>query len=253
MATSQRLSPGASSLPRVPSLDGLRGTAILMVILFHCLLSTPSAGVRRLDRIFGGVVDALAPMAMELFFVISGYLITSILDRTRDADNPLRTFYFRRALRIVPLYYGFLILVLVLLRSLPERFVGAPGSMVWEFSFLTNFALAFHGREGIGGLFPHFWTLAIEEQFYVLWPLLILLQAKRRNIGTCLLVLALSALTRTVLAVSVGMHLFALPFQTSDTIISIFVLTPAHLDGLAAGGAAAFLQLRKPELTQRWS
>ena len=229
-----------SSIPRIPALDGLRGIAILVVILFHSLLSTPTSGARRIDPLFEKGVTIFAPLFMDLFFVISGFLITSILDRTRDADHPLRTFYLRRALRIVPLYYGFLIVVRLLHQEFPSQLVGEPGSMIWEFLFLTNVPLGLHGNSGVGLMFPHFWTLAIEEQFYLLWPLLILVAPRRFNVRTCVAIVLLSFVIRGFLAGAVSGN-------------AAFFLTPARLDGLAAGGLVALLQIRRPDLLSAWS
>lgn len=241
----------APSRRRVPAIDALRAIAILSVILFHSIVSTRTIGVRTLDRFVEYGIAVVQPVAMDLFFTISGYLITSILDGTRNADRPLRTFYLRRALRIVPLFYAFLLGVVIFLPSLPSVMIGSPGSIAWHFGFLTNFALIVNGNSGVGALFPHFWTLAVEEQFYVLWPLLILLQPARRNLKACLVVLVLSLVTRTVLSFGSSFHLFTLPFDPKETILWILVFTPAHLDGLALGAIAALLERRNPVLLKK--
>jgi peptidoglycan/LPS O-acetylase OafA/YrhL len=241
-------------LPRLPALDGLRGTAILAVILFHCLLSTRSGYTRAIDKSLETIVMFVAPYSMDLFFVISGFLITSILDRTRDADRPLRTFYARRALRIIPLYYGFLIFVLVVLPTLSPVVIGKPGSMKWEFLFLTNVVTGLHGIDAVGALFPHFWTLAIEEQFYIFWPLIVLLPRENRNVGTCVFLMVFSLVARLVLLLSPQMG--ALPFHFSswkDLTYASFVLTPFRMDGLAAGAAVAFVHRKNPEFLERWA
>ena len=226
-----------NSLPRIPTLDGLRGIAILVVIMQHIFVWTPLIDAGTFDMMFGRVFVLLAPLSMDLFFVISGYLITSILDRTRDADHPLRTFYLRRALRIVPLYYGFLLVVLVFFRHYPERLIGAPGSMVWEFLFLTNVPVALRS---VGTFFHHFWTLAVEEQFYVMWPLLMLLLPTRLNVKTCIAVIIGSVILRAILAFTIGT-------------MAGFLLTPGRLDALAAGSVVALIQNRNPALLTAWS
>jgi len=238
----------APSRRRVPAIDGLRGIAILSVILFHSVVATQTIGVRSIDRLFEASLSTIQPIAIDLFFAISGYLITSILDGTRDADRPLRTFYLRRALRIIPLYYGFLLSVVIFLPWLPQVLVGKPGAILWQFGFMTNFALAFNGSDGVGSLFPHFWTLAVEEQFYVLWPLLMLLQPARRNLRMCFAALVFSVVTRTILSLGSGLHLFAFPFHPADNVLPVFLFTPTHLDGLATGAIAALLERRNPVL-----
>ena len=226
----------ASSIPRIPAIDGLRGIAVLCVVLIHCLMSTRPTGPRTLDPI--AVLALYLPLAVDLFFVISGFLITSILDRTRDADHPLRTFYARRALRIVPLYYGFLLFVVLFMRDLPERIVGSPGSMIWEFLFLTNFPVGLDAKS-VGLLYPHFWTLAIEEQFYLFWPLVILLLPRRLNIRICLALIGLSIVTRFALSLTLSRE-------------AALILTFARLDALAAGSIIGLLHHRNPDVLRRY-
>ena len=227
-----------STIPRVPSIDGLRGIAVLTVILYHCFLSTRTDGLRIIDPMVERAVVLLSPLAVDLFFVISGFLITSILDRTRDAQNPVRTFYARRALRIIPLYYAFLIAVVLFLGDLPQHIVGAPGSMIWEFTFLTNVPVALDVRS-VGALFPHFWTLAIEEQFYVLWPIVILMLPQRFHVRICLSLIGIAVVTRFVLGLTVS-HEAAL------------FLTLSRFDSLAAGSLVGLLYHRNPEILRAW-
>ena len=233
--SSQRAVP---SIPRIPAIDGLRGIAVLCVILMHCFMSTRTSGLRMLDPIVENVLKLSMPLAVDLFFVISGFLITSILDRTRDADRPLRTFYARRALRIVPLYYAFLLFVALFLSDLPARIVGPPGSMTWEFLFLTNIPAALDPKS-VGALYPHFWTLAVEEQFYILWPLVILILPQRFNIRICLALIGLSVVTRLALSLTVSFE-------------AALILTPARSDALAAGSIVGLLYHRNPDFLRTW-
>lgn len=226
------------SIPRVPALDGLRAIAICSVILHHSFLATPTSGTRAIDPLIEQGLTMFTPLAVDLFFVISGFLITSILDRTRDSDQPVRTFYARRALRIVPLYYGFLLIVLLFLRNLPERIVGTPASMIPKFLFLTNFEVGLD-LNSVGHLFPHFWTLAAEEQFYLLWPLIILILPQRFNIRICFALMVISVVARIALTASVSLH------------AGIF-LTPGRIDSLAAGSIVALLYHRRPESLRSW-
>jgi peptidoglycan/LPS O-acetylase OafA/YrhL len=240
------------SLPRVPWLDGLRGIGILSVILVHCALATRASGTRTVDRLFGMTVDNFGPIGMELFFAISGFLITSILERTRAADRPIRTFYFRRILRILPLYYGFLLLVLFSFSHLPPVMVGQRHDMVWYFTFLTNFFLGFHGDNAAGTFFPHFWSLAVEEQFYIFWPLVLLWQPVRLNEKTCLVLIGFSLAFRSVVAFGTNFHFFGYPFvQTTGMNFSAYFLTPGRLDGLLAGSLVALLGARRPAFLGR--
>ena len=143
----------------MPQLDGLRALAVLAVVWFHWI---PGA-IKPL-----GV--SLGEMGVNLFFVLSGFLITGILldnVRARSEENfhVLRQFYFRRLLRIFPLYYA-TIFLLVLLNIPPFR-----EAFGWHLLYLQNFYQWKHGA-GIWG--SHLWTLAVEEQFYILWPFFVL-------------------------------------------------------------------------------
>ena len=232
-------SPAAGpSITRVPTIDGLRGIAVLCVILHHSFISTPTSGIRALDPLFDRILLMIMPFSVDLFFVISGFLITSVLDRTRDADHPVRTFYARRALRIIPLFYAFLLLVLVFMRGLPEEIVGTPGSMTWHFLFLSNIPASMR-FETFGAMFSPFWSLAVEQQFYLFWPLVILILPRRFSIRICLALIGTSVVTRMVLP-------FIVPIEAAAA------LTPGRLDGLAAGSIVALLRRQKPETLASW-
>ena len=169
--------PGStpSAAGRIPALDGLRGCAIVLVILFHANVWFGGE--------FGGpggvlsLVFGAGWIGVDLFFVLSGFLITRLLleDRVReDRSAFFRKFYLRRALRIFPLYYGFLLLYLLLPRS--ELFnnahthVPAIGTLSLAF-FFYNFQSAL-GHLTIPTL-NAFWSLCVEEHFYLFWPLLV--------------------------------------------------------------------------------
>jgi peptidoglycan/LPS O-acetylase OafA/YrhL len=96
---------------------------------------------------------------VDYFFVLSGFLITRILLHDRRAGRPLRIFYFRRILRIFPIYY---------LTCGIVAFLQPPPELPWCFTYLSNFWLSFHQP----GILVHTWSLAVEEQFYLFWPLL---------------------------------------------------------------------------------
>jgi peptidoglycan/LPS O-acetylase OafA/YrhL len=113
---------------------------------------------------------------VDLFFVLSGFLISSILLATRERPAYFRTFYSRRVLRIFPLYFGTLVLGLLIVpavATLPPAFVGqARDHAIWLWTYTTNIALA-TGAVATFGVFDLYWSLAIEEQFYIVWPLLV--------------------------------------------------------------------------------
>jgi hypothetical protein len=176
----------------IPALDGVRGLAISMVLSFH-LWQTYG---EQTDLLQGnGILGFLSigQKGVDLFFVLSGFLITGILLRTKKGPRYFMNFYTRRALRIFPLYYGVIILCL---------FWGTYGGAaayslanIWPYFFyLQNIVRSFN-------LFPmggpgHFWSLAVEEHFYLLWPLIVYLYSRKIIAMCCLFLIALSFLAR---------------------------------------------------------
>ena len=215
--------PGAHA----PALDGLRGVAIACVMLYHQTLIAGSPGA--LDRAF-----AFLPLGgwagVDLFFVLSGFLITGILLDARGGEGYYRSFYARRALRILPLYYAVAALCFVVLPHFDhpkaERFALVAGDEAWYWLFLSNVPIALRGafRHGVMDVS---WSLAIEEQFYLAWPLVVALLPRRRLAGLCAALVGFSLLWRTG-ALLLGAH----P-------VAVLVLTPGRLDGLAVGALVA--------------
>ena len=213
----------------IPALDGLRGVAILLVLFHHFTLYGRIEPATYLDLQIHRI--ALSSwVGVDLFFVLSGFLITGILLDSRGSANYFRNFYARRVLRIFPLYYGFLIVFLYVLPRLlsygPE-FADLLEHQLWYWSYLSNVDIGLNGWPRFKGL-GHFWSLAIEEQYYLVWPIVVLLLSRRKLAWTCggLMVAALAI--RTIL-VSEGVPLAA------------YVLTPARMDTLAVGGLLAVL------------
>jgi peptidoglycan/LPS O-acetylase OafA/YrhL len=145
----------------MPELDSVRGIAILSVVFFHGMARPLHAELST----FGGWLFTLSQYGwsgVNLFFVLSGFLITGILLDSRQRPDYFRRFYFRRALRILPALYGVL-LILLISGWISFRFMGI------SVLFLANFA----GVLGAGGGYGPLWSLAVEEHFYMLWPLLV--------------------------------------------------------------------------------
>jgi len=215
----------------VPALDGVRGIAILLVIFYHFASSLEVLGVTS---------PLLAPFAfgwcgVDVFFALSGFLITGILLDTKSSPNYFKAFYARRILRIFPLYYGALAVTFLLRTAFPDAGIWgshtglwAPGSYIWPALFLQNAAIFIRGADATG-VMAHYWSLAVEEHFYLLWPLLIWLLSKRWAMTTALLAIAISMAARALL-----LH------RGMDT-DPIFGLTPLRMDGLAIGAIAAML------------
>jgi len=217
----------------IPVLDGLRACAIVAVIVCH--VNQAYGG-----PFMAGVIDG--PLAMvlgsgwigvDLFFVLSGFLITGILYDSKGSDGYFRNFYARRILRIMPLYYGFLFVTTVAFPWVSYRFLGrllllhdiSPADARSLYLYFYNFYLPFTGRMLFD--FHHFWSLAIEEHFYLFWPLAVY-------------ALPRSSLMRTCVGVAVGSFLLRVIVVLWGTQpITAFFLTPFRLDGLLIGSWVA--------------
>ena len=182
-----RLNPALPKIGgHIPALDGIRGLAILLVLLGHFTSYggfRPEIGV---DRAYH-LVAMLGGVGVDLFFVLSGFLITGILVDARGGAFFFRNFYMRRVLRIFPLYYGSLLVFFVVLPLLDPgdpRLQQVLGEQAWYWSYLTNIRMAFDGWPAYHHI-GHFWSLAVEEQFYMVWPLVIFLFRRRSLLFIC--------------------------------------------------------------------
>jgi peptidoglycan/LPS O-acetylase OafA/YrhL len=212
-------------LPKhIPQLDVLRGIAVLTVMGYHGLYLAPHL---HLNLILG-----TGYVGVDLFFVLSGFLITGILIRTRDSDSYFRNFYARRALRIWPLYYALLLFTFAVLPLIhpPSTAAIFAKSHPWESYpfFLQN--LMVNGQSF--GTLTATWSLAIEEQFYLLWPLVIFLAPPR----------LLKLIATAALFLSIAMR-WSVQYGLIPPVI-IYTNTLTRLDGLALG---ALLALWIPE------
>jgi peptidoglycan/LPS O-acetylase OafA/YrhL len=150
--------PKSLNYPYIPVLDGFRGIAIIAVIISHAILDTPAS------KYFIG------KMGVEIFFVLSGFLITTLLlkESINTGSVSFKNFFIRRSLRIIPVAYLFL-LVLVLLNYIFKLNISA-WSVIASALFVKNLPLNYVGDWCTG----HFWTLAVEEQFYIIFPFLLI-------------------------------------------------------------------------------
>ncbi len=173
----------------IRELDGVRGIAALMVIVFHFFQMNPMSSGWLARRLQAATI--LGQTGVTLFFVLSGFLITRILLASREQPHFFRDFYVRRALRIFPLYYAFLTLTYIVVPLLSAHPV-APVAKQWTYwAYLQNVALTL-GWDATGPV--HFWSLAVEEHFYLAWPLLVYATdvVRLRRVTWCLVVLALA-------------------------------------------------------------
>lgn len=209
-----RMPSHSSSVGRLPGLDGLRAIAVLLVLLFHQEIVK-----------FGWV-------GVQIFFVLSGFLITRILVRTKDVPlrDYLREFYGRRSLRIFPLYFGVLALFAALaVAGLQAQGVreGLPYAVTYTYNFWHASSSFVHSK-----LISHFWSLCVEEQFYLVWPFFIFFCNARVLRSALLVIIVFGPVVR------LGLHALAsipsLPAHP-DAELAIYVLTPSHVDAFAMG------------------
>ena len=205
---------------RVPQLDAIRGVAILMVI-FHN--QTPKYPSLHLEHIF-----ANGWMGVDLFFVLSGFLITGILLDTKHSDGYFKNFYIRRCLRIWPLYYSvifFMFVIVPFLRPSQGHIVFEKSSPWWSFPFFVQNFFVPHLTDAAASLAVT-WSLAIEEQFYLVWPWVVRYCSASQ----------LRRIAVSVICLSPVLRLF-LSFRNVDIYTNSF----CRLDGLMAGALLALL------------
>ncbi len=216
-----------------PGLDGIRGLAIVLVLILHFV------GINSATNSAERAVIELAQYGaygVDLFFVLSGFLITGILlDAKRNRNRYFINFYARRTLRIFPLYYGVLLVGLVvvpLFTHVNDDWEAAERGQGWLWTYLANFYVAGEDSWDALGHFTHFWSLAVEEQFYLVWPALVLLVSRRSLEAVCASVIVLGLVARCALAAG----------DVSD--IALGTLTVFRLDTLCTGALLAALVRR---------
>lgn len=227
----------------IPQLDGLRGLAILLVTLYRFGRSIPESHA-------GGLLVQtieLGTHGVELFFVLSGFLITGILLDTRGQTNQLRNFFARRGLRIFPLYFAALALcvwfiptaaALTGLTSIEQAFAPAQEQQFYLWCYLTNVQMSVVDAWSFGPL-DHFWSLAVEEHFYLMWPIVIVFCRSRTLLWTTVMLAIGCAVSRTAWLALGG------------TATAAEVLTVWRCEGLLMGAFIAMLVRSPDELWQR--
>jgi len=189
---------------KMPELDSIRGIAILMVLFYHGFASRfGTYGLSGLPKTF---VRILTPgwAGVNLFFALSGFLITGILLDSKESPQYYLRFYVRRALRILPAYYVLLILVAILGRYALQGETVSWGFLGLSAIYLANLTTLF----GVPNQFAVLWSLAVEEHYYLLWPLVVR-NLSRRNAGVASLVIAAGVTLARLLAWKLGYDYFA--------------------------------------------
>ncbi len=209
----------------IPALDGLRAIAILLVIPHNA-------------DIFFESPPWLWPVALiahggwvgvQLFFVLSGFLITRSLIQSKHSSDFLKNFYIRRVLRIFPLYFMTLFVSLIVIPHVAEMrpaLISSYQHQLWLWIFLSNWTQPF-GLDVSG--FSHFWSLAIEEQFYLFWPLVVLCCSNRK-----LLIVSTSLIPIALACRAVVVWMKAPPEMA-------YMFTVCRMDGLAFGAVTAIV------------
>jgi peptidoglycan/LPS O-acetylase OafA/YrhL len=227
---------------RVPWLDGVRGIAILLVIATHFTSLTGAAHVSEFQaRLRGLTVGGWT--GVDLFFVVSGMLITGILLDTKGSAGYWSKFYARRVLRIFPLYYTFLAAVVI---AVPLLYPGEHDlilelrhAILWFALYLTNIWIALRNPTGVDlsgtGVV---WSLAVEEQFYLVWPFVVLLLNRRDLARVCIAMVLIAPAIRIAMTVA------------GIAPMVIYTATPARCDTLAVGALVA-IALRDDDMRAR--
>ena len=227
-------------LPKyIPELDGVRGIAILLVLVYHFGTSTKPGGA--LGEILG-----LGWIGVDLFFVLSGFLITGILLDSKGSPHYFSYFYTRRILRIFPLYYLSIFFFFNLALPFAHRFSQlayiSMSAQIWYWPYLVNWYI------GLGypaSPLSHFWSLCIEEQFYLAWPLLVFVTGKKTFLWVCVSLIVLSPVLRFTFG------------QNPPSPYFLYFITPFRMEPIALGAVIAILR-RKDRmsllsgLTMRW-
>jgi peptidoglycan/LPS O-acetylase OafA/YrhL len=208
---------------RIPAVDGLRGIAVLAVVQYHIQMFLGANSPHHIG--WAGV---------DLFFVISGFLITGILLDSRQDPHYYRAFYARRTVRIFPIYYVSLLCAFLIAPSVlaalgrgesiePVLRLSAQG---WAWSYMLNWLMGLQSFNAACLYIQHFWSLSVEEQFYLCWPTVVRRITRRRLFVTC------GCLMAVALAARVALHILHLPGAA-------FAWTVCRVDSLAVGAAIA--------------
>jgi peptidoglycan/LPS O-acetylase OafA/YrhL len=188
----------APSGDRIPVLDGIRGIAVLLVMTYHFWVvgiagsaassttSSSSGGALAWEHVYANVVGT-GWIGVDLFFVLSGFLITGILCDSRESPHYFRVFYGRRTVRIFPLYYAALTIFFLIgpfvmahiYRPALADMQSGTAVKLFAWTYLLNWYEGFKGWNAVAHPLQHFWSLSVEEQFYLIWPFMVVALALR--------------------------------------------------------------------------
>jgi len=214
-----------------PALDGIRGIAILLVVFFHN---------------FGFInYFVFGWLGVDLFFVLSGYLITDILIKAIGSKDYLKKFYTRRIVRIFPIYYLLLIIMLLILPNFISHRVNLKyytDNQAWLWTYMQNWLYILKPHAG-SNILLHLWSVAVEEQYYLLWPFIILLVRKPKMLLAISFLLLIGILvTRLVVW---NKHIEGFQY------FSWFMFT--RIDGICIGSALALIKFINPKFITHYT
>jgi len=217
--------------PYYPALDGLRGVAILLVVFVHNFWFVNYF-------MFGW-------LGVDLFFVLSGFLITDILLHTLNNPSFLKNFYFRRILRIFPIYFLLLIICFLILPQLHFLHLEIDyytSNQFWFWTYIQNWLFIFKELKG-DRILLHTWSLAVEEQFYLVWPIAIILIKKPKKL------LAVA----TVVLIATGISRYVVWHMKIEDFAYVSLYTFTRIDGLCIGCMLSLLMRINPEFLKKYT
>jgi peptidoglycan/LPS O-acetylase OafA/YrhL len=224
------------------ALDGVRGVAILAVTVYRLCKELDVNS----NPLFAWI-RSLAPMGergVDLFFVLSGFLITGILLRSRTKPNYFRNFIIRRSLRIFPLYFLSLFLGLLVLPLFfhCDALETARSNQIYLWSYTSNLKMSWENQWCFGA-FDHFWSLCVEEHFYFIWPAVVLFLPNRRLAALCIGLFFLTGFARTIVASRMGYDVavsvatfFRADALSIGALVAVLLSSPINKDRLRSSG-----------------
>jgi peptidoglycan/LPS O-acetylase OafA/YrhL len=213
--------------PYMPELDSVRGIAILLVLFLHGMAQPLNAELSRGGHLILAI-SGYGGVGVNLFFVLSGFLITGILVNSRSSSDYYRRFYTRRALRILPAFYATLLLLML------------GGWIGWRFFFASILFLANSANlVGVAIQYGPLWSLAVEEHFYMMWPLVVRRSSPRHLMLILAIIFAGTPFVRAITAMFTNYQRHFMSLYTW-----------CNLDGIALGALLA-IWLRLPSFERK--
>jgi peptidoglycan/LPS O-acetylase OafA/YrhL len=214
----------------IKPLDGIRALAALSILWLHFW-----SGVTPSDKITELIVStaSIGQIGVPLFFVLSGFLITRILVASKKKENYFLSFYFKRALRIFPLYYLFLVIVFYLYPLLSHQAVDNFSSTWPNWFYLQNIFITFNWKYTGPN---HLWSLAVEEHFYLVWPLIVYYTGLRQLKFTCFIIILIEPIVRYLLL---------------RNNIEVFYFSLSRIDELAMGALVAVYEIQNRKVSKK--